>query len=96
LALLGATEPLEQLAWKGDVQSAIYLYNLTGISGPLNKLADDGNQLAIAQKSGVQSKTYQLPQQKDIKVEQNENNRKLTIKEKELESKLTKQAEAGQ
>jgi hypothetical protein len=95
LALLGATEPLEQLAWKGDVQSAIYLYNLTGISGPLNKLAEDGNQLAIAQKSGVQSKTYQLPQQKDIKVEQNENNRKLTIKEKELESKLTKQAEAG-
>ena len=63
LALLGATEPLQQLAWEGDVQSAIYLYNLMGISGPLNKLAEEGNQQAIDQKSGVQSKTYQISQQ---------------------------------
>jgi hypothetical protein len=48
LAVLGEITPLENLALAGDIDAAIDLYELTGISGPLKKFAEDGNQEAIS------------------------------------------------
>lgn len=48
LARLGFSEPLKELAWDGDLQASIDLYQITGKWRPLERLAELGDPVASA------------------------------------------------